>query len=61
MFSMAVVTLIFALVMGPVRITSEHFSLLEKSISTCFLISAGLCSVGIYFSLSRGNLRRQKT
>ena len=61
MFSMAVVTLVFALVMGPVRITTEHFALLEKSISTCFLISAGLCAIGIYFSLSRGDLRRQKT
>jgi MFS family permease len=60
MFSMAIVTLVFALVMGPVRITPEQFSLLEQSIKTCFLISAGLCTVGIYFSLSRGNLRKEK-
>lgn len=58
MFSMAIVTLVFALVMGPVQITPEHFSALEKSIKTCFLISAGLCAAGIYFSLSRGNLRQ---
>lgn len=60
MFSMAIITLIFALIMGPVQITPEHFPMLEKSIKSCFLISAGLCTVGIYFSLSRGNLRQQK-
>lgn len=56
MMSMGVVTLVFALNLGDVEITPAVYPTLMTSISTCFLIGACTCAVGIYFSLARGYL-----
>lgn len=56
MMSMGVVTLVFALNLGDVEITPTVYPTLMTSISTCFLIGACTCAVGIYFSLARGYL-----
>jgi EmrB/QacA subfamily drug resistance transporter len=57
MFSMGLVTLIFALTMGRIPMTPEHLPLLMKSVDTSFRTAALLGACGIYFSLSRGRLR----
>ena len=54
MLSMAIVTLLFALLLGPVQIAPEHHTALIRSIEWALLISAGLCMLGIYFSLASG-------
>ena len=52
-FSMGVVTMITSLIVGKVKITSEVHETLMESIHVTFIIFAILCSVGVYFSLSR--------
>jgi hypothetical protein len=57
MFSMGMVTLIFAVYIGQVQITDSYFPLFLRSVKTAFAISAGLCVVGVFASLSRGRVR----
>ncbi len=57
MFSMAIATLIFALFIGRAHITEAYFPALLKSVRLGFIVFAGLCVIGIFFSLSRGQLR----
>lgn len=57
MFSMGVATLVFALLIGRVQMTPATFPALIKSVHLAFMIFAGLCALGIFFSLSRGKLR----
>ena len=57
MFSMGIVTLIFALMLGPVQFTPEQHGQLLASINTSFIVTSLLCFIGVYFSLKRGNLR----
>lgn len=57
MLSMIVVTLIFALVIGPVQITPGVYPELAQSIRMSFAVMVGLCLPAIYFSLNRGNIR----
>jgi len=57
MFSMGIVTLIFALSLGPVQITPEQHGKLLGSINTAFLVTSALCFIGIFFSCHRGDLR----
>ena len=57
MFSMGIVTLIFALMLGPVQFTPERHGQLLTSINTSFIVTSLLCFIGVYFSLKRGNLR----
>ena len=57
MFSMGIVTLIFALMLGPVQFTPEQHGRLLASINTSFIVTSLLCFIGVYFSLKRGNLR----
>ena len=57
MFSMGVATLVFALFIGRVQITPAAFPALIKSVHIAFIIFAGFCAAGIFFSLSRGQLR----
>ena len=57
MLSMGLATMILALFMGRVQITPEHYPTLVTSVKTAFTIFSGLCTVGIYFSFSRGRLR----
>ena len=57
MFSMGVATLVFALFIGRAQMTPATFPALIKSVHLAFMIFAGLCALGIFFSLSRGKLR----
>ena len=57
MFSMGIVTLVFALALGPVQFAPEHNEQLLGSIRICFILASTLCFIGVFFSLKRGNLR----
>lgn len=56
MFSMAIITTLFAINMGRVQITPALYPELLHNISTCLLIASGLAAVALLFSLSRGDL-----
>lgn len=58
MASLGIATLIFTLIMGHVEISSSQLGLLMTSIKVSFAIFAVLCTVGVAFSLARGNLNR---
>jgi hypothetical protein len=60
MLSMAVALMVFALVLGSKGVSPEHYPDLLKALKVCFGIFAGLCAMGIFFSLARGNLREKK-
>jgi EmrB/QacA subfamily drug resistance transporter len=57
MFSMAVVTLAFALVMGAAPLSPEYYPSLLQSIRLSLFTAACLSFVGIYLSMARGNVR----
>ncbi len=57
MLSMGIATLTFAIYIGKLQITPQHYPLLLTSIKTSFLIFASLCFSGIFASLARGNVR----
>ena len=57
MFSMGIVTLVFALMLGPVQFSPEQHGQLLASINASFIAASALCFIGVYFSLKRGNLR----
>ena len=57
MLSMGIATLVIALYIGRVPITPDLYPLLISSVRITFIISAGLCAVGTFFSLYRGDLR----
>jgi len=59
MTSMALVTLVFAVVIGQVKIEPSVFQSLQQAISFCFFISASLCIPGFIFSLVRGRMHQQ--
>lgn len=56
-FSMGVAMLMFALYIGRVQITPEHYPLFLESMKTAFIIFAVLCFGGIFASLARGKIR----
>ena len=55
--SMGVAMLMFALYIGRVQITPEHYQFFLESIRTSFTIFAVLCFGGIFASLARGKVR----
>jgi EmrB/QacA subfamily drug resistance transporter len=57
MTSMVLVTLIFALTIGPVEIEPSNYAELGEAIRLTFTIAAILCLPGLYFSVARGKLR----
>jgi EmrB/QacA subfamily drug resistance transporter len=57
MFSMAIVTLAFALLMGNNPLVPENYPALFKSIQLSLFTACGLTIVGIYLSMARGNVR----
>jgi EmrB/QacA subfamily drug resistance transporter len=57
MLSMGIATLIFALFIGRTQITPEHYPAFIKSVKMAFIVFSGLCAGGIFFSLSRGQVR----
>lgn len=58
MASLGIATLIFTLIMGHAEISSSQLGLLMTSIKVSFAIFAILCTVGVGFSVARGNLNR---
>ncbi|MDD4923979.1 MAG: MFS transporter [Dehalococcoidales bacterium] len=58
MFSMGIVTVLFAVFIGRVEITPEYYGSFLQSMKTAFLIFTALCLFGIFASLARGRLRR---
>ena len=56
MSSMALVTLVFALLIGQVEIQPSNYAKLEQAIRIIFAIAAGLCVPGFVFSLVRGKM-----
>lgn len=58
MLSMAIVTVLFALIIGRSEITPQTHDVFLKSIKIAFAVFTILCCAGIYFSLSRGKLRK---
>ncbi|OPL14489.1 MAG: MFS transporter [delta proteobacterium ML8_D] len=57
MFSMGIATLIISIFMGSAPITEAIFPKLLLSIRTTLIIFSLLCIIGIFASLSRGNVR----
>jgi EmrB/QacA subfamily drug resistance transporter len=57
-FSMGVVTLLFALMIGRVEITPDYYPLFLTSMKTAFAIFAVLCVGGIFASLVRGKIHQ---
>jgi EmrB/QacA subfamily drug resistance transporter len=54
--SIGIATLIFALFIGHVAISPQNYPELMASIRVAFAIFGGLCVLGIFASLSRGNM-----
>jgi len=57
MFSLGVVTLLFALYVGNVKIEPQYYPQFLASVKTAFAILTVLCAGGIFASLTRGKLR----
>jgi EmrB/QacA subfamily drug resistance transporter len=57
MFSMGIAMLIFALIMGRVPITPQHYGQFLASSRVAFSIFTALCFAGIFMSLARGKVR----
>ena len=57
MFSLGVVTLLFALYLGRVKITPEYYPLFLSCMKTAFLVFAIICFAGVFASLARGKVR----
>ena len=57
MFSMAVVTMAFAIFMGPLEIVPENHALLLKAIKAALSVTAMITFAGIFLALARGNIR----
>ena len=58
MLSMATATVVLAMLVGREAIEPHNYDRFLLSVRIAFTISAVLCSVGVFFSLFRGRLRR---
>lgn len=58
MLSMAIATVVLALMLGNVLITPEVYPRFLRSIHTVFYCSAALCGLGVFFSFARGKTRQ---
>ncbi|MBI2993051.1 MAG: MFS transporter [Gammaproteobacteria bacterium] len=56
MFSMGVVSTVFAVLLGPVRLTPENYPHLLEAIKFSLVAAACISVTGIFLSLSRGNV-----
>jgi len=56
MLSLAIATLLFALIIGPVAITPPYYPALLRSSHIAFVIFAAACTAGIFASLARGRM-----
>jgi len=57
MTSMAIAMVIFAVFIGREQITPSNYELFLKSVKISFVVFTFLCVIGIFFSLTRGELR----
>jgi EmrB/QacA subfamily drug resistance transporter len=57
MISMGIATVVFAVYLGRVQITTEYYPLLVRSVNVAFAVFAILCFGGIFLSMARGKLR----
>ena len=57
MLSMGIVLLVFAVIMGNVRITPEYYPAFVQCMQVAFVVFSLLCAVGIFASLARGKVR----
>jgi hypothetical protein len=58
MVSMAIATVALSLLIGQRAITPESYAGFLTSARVVFTVSMGLCTVGIFFSMFRGRLRK---
>lgn len=61
MISMGIATLVFALYIGRVQITTEYYPTFVESVRVAFGIFFVLCICGVLASLARGNVRMKAT
>jgi hypothetical protein len=59
MTSMAIAMVLFAVVIGHVEITPEHYGSFVSAVKLSFTIFTALALVGIFASHYRGNIRNQ--
>lgn len=59
-FSMGITMLLFAIYVGRVEITPQHYPLFLSSTRVAFIIFTALCSAGIFTSLLRGKPQSEK-
>jgi EmrB/QacA subfamily drug resistance transporter len=59
MLSMAIATLIFSFMIGKVQISPANYGAFLSSVNLAFTIFSVMCVVGIYFSFTRGSLRKE--
>jgi MFS family permease len=57
MTSMAITMVVFAIFIGREQISPTNYDQFLKSVRTAFLIFSSLCTIGILFSMFRGDLR----
>lgn len=60
MSSMAVITIIFASLLGKESVTPEVYAVFLTAVRICFSISAAVCFIGVFFSWFRGSLHERK-
>lgn len=60
MLSMGIVMMIFALYIGQVEIIPEYYPFFVKSVRIAFVVFAVMCFGGIFASLARGKMNREK-
>jgi hypothetical protein len=58
---MALVGLCLALYVGPVELTPESRPQFMQCLKVAFPIFAGLCFLGLFASLARGNVRPERS
>ena len=58
MTSMAIATMVLTLLIGHQAIVPENYDRFLVSAKTIFMVSATLCTVGVFFSMFRGRLRK---
>ncbi|AFC99766.1 Major Facilitator Superfamily [Methanocella conradii HZ254] len=61
MLSQSIALLIFLMIMGHTEISRDQSGPLMASVQAAFLVFAGLCVIGLFASLMRGNLRSGAT
>jgi MFS family permease len=57
MFSMGITVLVFALILGRVKIEPQYYALFMECVRIIFLIFCFLCLTGVFASLARGKMR----